>query len=212
MKKFFETILDLIYKKKCYFCKSSKHSVLMCPECYDELTFSDIRANRIINGVNVYCCGIYEKNLQKLIRGLKYHKKRELAHYLAKFMAEYFEKTGENRDFQVIPVPLHKNRIKKRKYNHMELVSEELCKFLNYVPNNKLISRIKDTKPQYRLSRQERLKNLSNAFCVDKTNDLGKPILIIDDICTTGSTFEEMINALTREGFKEIVCLAASCP
>jgi len=212
MKKLLSLILDLIYKKKCYFCGKSKQSVKMCSDCFNELLFNDFRANRIINGVDIYSCGMYDKNLQKLIRGLKYHKQKELAYYLAKFMAEYFEKIEVNKRFQVIPVPLHKNRIKKRKYNHMELVAEEFCKITGNVYNPNLIFRIKDTKPQYKLNRQQRMINLSNAFELDKTKDLNMPILILDDICTTGSTFEEMITTFKKSSIIDITCLSASNP
>jgi len=212
MKKLLNSILDLIYKKKCYFCGESKNSVKMCPKCYDELCFSYVNANRVINGINVFSCGLYEKNLQKLIRGLKYHKQKELAYYLAKFMYEYFSKLQINKEYQVIPVPLHKNRIKKRKYNHMELVAEEFCKLSGFTPNFELIKRVKDTKPQYKLSRPERMKNLADAFVVDKSKDLGMPILILDDICTTGSTFEEIITSLNKAELSDITCLASSSP
>lgn len=212
MKKILSSLLDLIYRKKCYFCGKSKYSVKMCPKCYDELNFADFHANRIIDGVNIYTCGLYEKNLQKLIRGLKYHKQSELAFYLAKFMYEYFEKLGIEKQFQVVPVPLHKNRVKKRKYNHMELVAEEFCRLSGFTHNFELIKRIRDTKPQYKLSRKERMKNLADAFVVDKEKDLRLPILLIDDICTTGSTFEEMITALKKEGITDIICLASSNP
>ena len=212
MKNIFASLLDLIYRKKCYLCGKSKDSVKMCQSCYDELNFADIKANRIIDGVNIFTCGMYEKNLQKLIRGLKYHKQKELAFYLAKFMYEYFSKLELQGNFQVVPVPLHKNRIKKRKYNHMELVAEEFCRLSGFTPNYELITRIKDTRPQYKLSRKERMQNLANAFEVDKTKYLSLPVLLIDDICTTGSTFEEMISALKKEGINEIVCLASSNP
>lgn len=184
----------------------------MCPKCYDELSFSDFRPNRIINGVNIYCCGEYDKNLQKLIRGLKYHKQKELAFYLAKFMYEYWVNIGDSRDFQVIPVPLHKNRIKKRKYNHMGLVVEEFCRLANLTPNYELVLRVKDTKPQYKLTRKERMQNLSDAFKINSEKDLKKPILILDDICTTGATFEELINTLKNYGINDIVCMASSSP
>ena len=212
MKNFFYSLLDLIYRKKCYFCRKSKYSLKMCPKCYESLSFTDFRPNRIINGVNVYSCGIYEKNLQKLIRGLKYHRQKELAYFLAKFMYDYFSKLNIEGKFQVVPVPLHKNRIKKRKYNHMELTAEEFCKISGNVLNVDLIKRVKDTKPQYRLSRKERMINLSDAFEVDKTKDLNLPVLILDDICTTGATFEEMINTLKQNGLTDITCLASSSP
>ena len=214
MKKILESLLDLIYRKKCYFCGKSKYSIKMCPSCYEKLEFSDRIANRIVNGVDVYCAGIYTKELQKLIRGLKYHKQRDLAYFQAKFMYEYFANLDnlKNKDFELIPVPLHQNRMKKRKYNHMELVCEEFSKLSGFECNFELIKRIKDTKPQYRLSRVQRLKNLSGAFEVNKDKISGKPLLIMDDICTTGSTFEEMIKALKNAGVKNIVCFATSTP
>ncbi len=212
MKKFLLSLLDLIYRKKCYFCNSSKYSLKMCPDCYEELVFNSTNPERIIEGVNVYVCGVYEKNLQKLIRGLKYHKQKELAYYLAEFMYEYFAKLNDTRDFQVIAVPLHQNRIKQRKYNHMELVAEEFCRLANLEPNFELIKRVKDTRPQYKLSRKERLANLSDAFEADTAKDLHKPVLILDDICTTGATFEEMIKTLKNCGINEIVCMASSSP
>ncbi len=186
----------------------------MCPKCYKKLEFSDFCANRIINGVDVYCAGLYTKELQKLIRGLKYHKQKDLAYYQAKFMYEYFLNVDilKNKDFEIVPVPLHKERIRKRKYNHMDLVCEEFSKLTGFEYNNELIKRIKNTKPQYRLSRQERLKNLSNAFSVNTDSYKHKTVLILDDICTTGSTFEEMINELKKSGINNIVCFATSTP
>ena len=89
MKDFLLSLLDWIYKKKCYFCKSSKDNSRMCTKCYETLEFQPVKINRIIGGKKVYCAGVYAKNLQKLIRGLKYHRQRELAYFQAKFMYEY---------------------------------------------------------------------------------------------------------------------------
>ena len=214
MKNFLNSLLDLIYRKKCYLCKNSKYSIKICPKCYEKLEYSDFSANRIIDGVDIYCAGVYTKELQKIIRGLKYHKQKDLAFYQAKFMFEYFNKIEyfKNKDFEIVAVPLHKKRIKQRKYNHMELVCEEFSKLSGYECNFELIKRIKDTKPQYKLSKQQRLKNLSNAFEVEKNNYKEKTILIMDDICTTGSTFEEMIKELKKAGIVDIICFATSTP
>ena len=214
MKKFIDTLLDLIYRKKCYFCKSSKQSLKMCDDCYSKLETCNYVANRIILGVDVYCAGIYTKELQKLIRGVKYHKQKDLAYFQAKFMYEYLSQieTLKNKDFELIAVPLHPKRIHKRKYNHMELVCEELSKISGYKCNFKIIKRIKDTKPQYKLSRTQRLENLANAFEVDSNAYNNKTILVIDDICTTGSTFEEIIKELQNAGINDIICFATSTP
>lgn len=176
------------------------------------MDYLPIEINRTINGTNIYCAGIYSKNLQKLIRGLKYHNQRDLAYYLAKFMAEYFNQITNRTDLEIIPVPIFPKREKKRKYNHMNLVGKEFCRITSNTLNTELITRIKDTKPQYKLKREERIKNLSNAFKVDKSKYNGKTLLIIDDICTTGSTFEEMIKELQKNGINDIICLAATTP
>lgn len=212
MKDFFINLLDWIYKKKCYFCKSSKECSKMCSKCYNEMDYLPFNVNRIVNGKKVYCAGVYEKNLQKLIRGLKYHKQKDLAYFLAKFMFEYWQKITDKKSFQIVPVPIYYKRQKKRKYNHMELTGIEFCRLGGYNYNPKLIERIKDTKPQYKLSKEERIKNLSNAFKVNKDNLMDGTILLIDDICTTGSTFEEMIKELNKNGITDIVCLTATTP
>ena len=205
-------LLDWIYKKKCYFCRSSKEAVKMCSKCYDDMDFLPVQINRIIEGKKVYCAGVYSKNLQKLIRGLKYHNQKDLAYYLAKFMAEYFSKITDKTDFEIIPVPIYPKREKKRKYNHMNIVGEEFARLTNNSLNKNLIKRVKDTKPQYKLKRHERLQNLNGAFEVDKSNYTGKTLLLIDDICTTGSTFEEMIKEFAKYGITDIICFAATTP
>lgn len=212
MKDFFIGLLDWIYKKKCYFCRSSKECSKMCSQCFDELNYLPVKINRITEGKKIYCAGIYSKNLQKLIRGLKYHNQKDLGFYLAKFMYNYWTKITDEKNFQVIPVPIYHKRKKKRKYNHMEITAEEFCRFGGYSYNPDVIVRVKDTKPQYKLTKSQRAENLSQAFKVNKEKLADGKILIIDDICTTGATFEEMIREFRKNGIEDIVCLAATTP
>lgn len=213
MKDFLIGLLDWIYKKKCYFCGRSYESVKMCSKCFDDLDFLSIDVNRRVLKTDVYCAGVYSKNLQKLIRGLKYHRQKDLAYYLAKFMWQYWQRLDLEGDFQIVPVPIFPKRKKQRKYNHMELVATEFAKMSGYEVNFDCIKRVKDTKPQYKLNKSQRMMNLSNAFevCADKILP-DKKLLIIDDICTTGSTFEEMIKAFNANGICDIVCFAATTP
>lgn len=212
MKQFFLNLLDWIYKKKCYFCRRSNESVKMCSKCYDSLEFLSYNKRFATNGIAIYCAGVYEKNLQKLIRGLKYHNQRDLAFYQAKFMWEYWQNITKENTFIVIPVPLHKTRQHKRRYNHMELVAEEFCRLSGYTLNTNLIIRTKDTKPQYKLSPTQRAENLNNAFKINHQFYNGGKILIIDDICTTGSTFNEIVKTLKLAGINDITCFATTTP
>ena len=213
MKEFLLNLLDWIYKKKCYFCSRSNESVKMCSACFDKLEFLSFEPNRQYNGVNIYCAGNYDKYLQKMIRGLKYHGQRELAYYQAKFMWQYWQSLGINGEYQIVPVPIYYKRKKHRKYNHMELVAQKFSKLSGYDVNTDLIERIKDTKPQYKLNKAQRMLNLSEAFKVYPDKFLpNKKVLIIDDICTTGSTFEEMINSFKKVGINDITCFATTTP
>lgn len=212
MKDFLISLLDWIYKKKCYFCRSSNDCVRMCSKCFEEMEHLPVRVNRVIDKKPVHCAGVYSKHLQKLIRGLKYHNQSDLALYLAKFMQQYWELSGEMNNYQVVPVPIFAKREKQRKYNHMNLVAEEFCRISGCTYNPDLIKRTRDTKPQYKLKKAERELNLSGAFEIIEENLLPMKILIIDDICTTGSTFEEMIKEFKKYGITDITCFAATTP
>ena len=160
----------------------------------------------------VYSASVYAKNLQKLIRGIKYHNQTELAHFQAKIMYDFWQTLPVSEEkFVIVPVPLHKNRLKDRKYNHMALVAEEFAKFTGYTVNDNLIHRIKETKPQYRLSIKEREANLKDAFKVDKSSYDGENLLIIDDILTTGSTLKAMIQAFIDTDIYDITAFTTSC-
>ena len=217
MKNILLELLDWIYKKKCYFCGSSKESLKMCSNCFEEMEQLPVVVNREIAGTKIYCAGVYEANIQKLIRGLKYHNQRDLAYFQAKLMYNYWKNIlNKNDSYQVIPIPLFYKREKQRKYNQMTLVAEEFCKLTGYDLNLNLIKRVKDTIPQYKLSKIQRMENLSKAFDVNREELLNekscKNILLLDDICTTGSTFENIIIELKKHGISDITCFATTTP
>lgn len=204
-------ILDFVYKKKCYFCRSSYENSIMCQKCYDAIEELSLSPVLTINGIKIFSCTHYAKEMQKLIRGVKYHNKKDLAFFQAKFMYEYFVKiVGQNAKFTIIPVPLHRKRFKQRKYNHMELVANELSKLSGWEVRTDLIKRIKETKPQYKLKKPQREENLKNAFKVYPDNYDGSDLLIIDDILTTGSTLREMILTFQRSGITKLTGLTTS--
>ncbi len=185
----------------------------MCSKCFSNLEHLPEFEQREICGVKVFCAGVYEGELQKLIRGIKYHKQRDLAYYQAKFMHTFWLKTGDlDKCYQIVPVPMFKAREKQRKYNHMVLVAQEFSKLTGYEVNLDLVQRIKDTKPQYNLKKDQRMQNLSGAFKVNKNKLLKGDILLMDDICSTGATFENIILELKNQGIENIVCLSASTP
>lgn len=213
MIKFTKKLLDYIYKKKCYFCSRSKENIKFCHECYEKISFLPFKKLDEILNTDVYSCCFYKGIIQKLIRGVKYHRQEELAFYQAKLMMEFWQKIQEKEEnYTVVPVPMYKERLKKRKYNHMDLVGLEFCKLAGYEFNNKLIERVKNTIPQYKLSKQQREENLKGAFLVNLNFLPKNPVLIIDDITTTGSTLSETIRELKKNGINNITALTTAIP
>lgn len=212
MMNIFAQLLDLIYKKRCYFCRSTHESLVMCSKCYDEMDILPPNPILEIEGCNTYSASVYGKNVQKLIRGVKYHNQYELAYFQAKLMYDFWQTVDNKKEkYTVMPVPLHKCREKKRGYNHMMLVAKEFARLCDYEMKDDIAKRVKDTKAQYKLTAQERQKNMHNAFKVDKTKYNGENFLIIDDILTSGSTLAELIREMQKEDISSLTCFTTSC-
>lgn len=104
----------------------------------------------------------------------------------------------------VTAVPLSFKKYKKRGYNHAELLAKDFAiKFeLTYI---RCLTRVKDTKPQYTLKKEERLKNIQGAFDLLANAQIkGKSIFLIDDLATTYSTLRECAKVLKRNGASHV--------
>ncbi len=214
MIKFLEKLLNIIYIQSCYFCKSTKDESIICKDCYNKIHFLPPSVLRRLNNSDTYACCIYDGIIKKLIRDLKYNNKKKLAPLGANFLYEYIQKLNLNSDYVIIPVPISKGRLKERHYNHMDIIAEKLSKLTKHKTEKNLIIRIKDTKKQYKLHKQERIENIKDAFKINTEINLQKntPLLIIDDITSTGITFQEIIKELKNAGYNEITAIALSTP
>lgn len=165
-------------------------------------------------GIDIYSAVTYDGIIKTLVRDLKYHNKKKLAKIQAQLMFEYWQSIDLQKDFLLLPVPVHKLRKKERKYNHMDLVAKEFALLSGYNFNNNFLVRIKDTQKQFNLNKKERIENIKNAFALDLHQNIDKdtPLLIIDDITSTGITLEENIKILKKNGYKNITCLTLATP
>lgn len=157
----------------------------------------------------VYSVLNYEGVVSSLIYRLKYDGEKYLAKYLARFMVDKLRQSNVNFDI-IVPVPLNKNRLKKRGFNQAELLATYIAKEMNKDMAN-VMERVVDTPFQARLTREERLNNLKDAFVVrDKTLVKGKTVLVIDDIFTTGSTINECATVLFKAKAKSVIAITLS--
>ena len=105
----------------------------------------------------------------------------------------------------IIPIPLHKNKLKKRGFNQAEELAKGISKFLEKPIFNDVLLKIKPTFAQMELSKEKRRENIKGAFVCQKPIVVrGKKILLVDDIFTTGATMEECARVLKEAGAREV--------
>lgn len=108
----------------------------------------------------------------------------------------------------IIPVPLHPARLRAREFNQSLLLADQLSRHLAKPVSATNLVRTAATDPQTSLSRQERLRNLRNAFEIRRPPDLlGKRILLVDDVFTTGATLNECAKSLRKAGAGPVFAL-----
>ena len=112
----------------------------------------------------------------------------------------------ENIKFDyILFVPLHKNRLRERGFNQAEKIANNLSSLID-IPVIDIIGRRHNTEKLYKLGKDDRIKELKNAFIIkDNMIDLkNKNILLIDDIFTTGSTVNEISKVLKISGVNKV--------
>ncbi|MDP9133149.1 MAG: hypothetical protein M3M98_08455 [Nitrospirota bacterium] len=109
----------------------------------------------------------------------------------------------------LMPVPLHPNRLRRREFNQSLLLADRIGPVLRRPVSYRNLVRILDTDPQITLPRSARLLNLRKAFALRAPREvIGKRILLIDDVFTTGTTVNECARTLLESGAHEVAVLA----
>ncbi len=148
---------------------------------------------------------LYDDVIKKSIYSFKYGNRQEYAKFYAKEMAlalgPFIERV---RPDAIIPIPLHKSRLKKRGYNQAQLISEGLSKLVHIPVIKDLLIREKNTKVQKNLGEKARQNNLKNAFKIGRNDVSLKTVIIVDDIFTTGSTMDSAARCLRENGVANI--------
>ncbi len=136
--------------------------------------------------------------LRDAIHQLKYEDLRALALPLGKMMARGWQtlRPPDHDIDVVVPVPLHVSRQRERGYNQAELLARQLAAEIGRPMMKDCLVRTRATAPQVELGAQERQSNVRGAFKVLNDQLAGKRVLLIDDVCTTGSTLEAACSAL----------------
>jgi ComF family protein len=224
-------ILDLFFPKFCLGCK--REGSYLCEDCRALLDISEFdyclcerNPTRLIDLTKGKCRNCQDKKLSGLYSALPYKEKqltrkliyqfkyepylKDLSKTLASILIEHFILAKRNLDeiwdnSVLVPIPLNRKKIRLRGYNQSEELAKELARILKIpVISNNLI-KIRQTKSQMTLKKEEREKNLLGAFAIKNPAKLaGKKVFLVDDVYTTGSTMQGCASILRKAGAKSV--------
>jgi ComF family protein len=152
---------------------------------------------------------LYEGSLMRGIHHFKYGGKTHMAGSLGLLLTVFAKNWLKKTDsFLMMPVPLHPKRLRDRGFNQSLLLARHVAGVLGAELEFLTLRRVRDTKPQTGLHRDERRKNVRRAFeLTDRDIVKGRSIILVDDVATTGSTLNECARILKRAGSGEVLCL-----
>ena len=202
----FRDFLSLIYPHLCCACSRPlyKYERLICTYCTYHLpktNFHFEKDNPVIrqfwgktNAFSATAYYYFSKggNVQQLLHSLKYNGKKEVGLEIGNmFGRELKESPLFNTVNCVIPVPLHPSKKKKRGYNQSDFIADGIAESMNIPSEKEILIRAQATSSQTRKTAFERWLNVESIFKIKNENKIsGKHILLVDDVITTGSTFE----------------------
>ncbi|MEN8079029.1 ComF family protein [Clostridioides difficile] len=199
--KIYNEILDIIYppEEKCIICDESGF-IGICPYCKSNIKVSNINDSGNIS------YGFYGGALKKLILEFKYSGNFIAGDILSEFLLEIINKENINGDI-ICYVPMTKKSIKKRGFNQCKVIANNISFYTNIDVSN-CIKKVKDTREQKTLSKEERNINVKGVFAITNDSDIkGKNVILIDDVMTTGATVNECKNILKKSGANKIFIL-----
>ena len=197
-----EFVSDIIFPEHCYICKKGKVSI--CDKCVAEL---EKYKNKDIENSEVFSLYKYEDEIRKLIIGYKFYDRSYLKDLFVKLITNDQDAFNFISSYDIIiPVPLHKKRKQDRGYNQSELIARKIARILDVELLNNALVKVKNIKPQTeQVGLNKRKENVIGAYKViedKKLNISNKKILLIDDVYTTGSTYNECKKTLIEAGAK----------
>lgn len=227
----FDDLLSLLFPESCYACDGAmaRGEKFICTSCSIKLPYTDSHVHgatelnpfqrRFWGKVPVrysfaYLHFVPKGRVQRLLHKLKYKGAQELGEHLGHRYGSLLSEYNYNDQFDlIIPVPLHKYKLRRRGYNQSECFAKGLAATMDLTCQGNGLIRTKETETQTRKNRLDRWQNVEQVFHVKQKEAIqNKRILLVDDVMTTGATLEACAVALLAAGAQEVsvVTIAAA--
>jgi ComF family protein len=221
-----DDFISLLFPRLCYACGNHlmRNERLICTECYVVIPRTNYHALEDNPVAQLFWgrCRIekaaafsyYNKGsrIRRLIHNLKYRGIRDVGYELGRIYGLSLKAAGYTKDIDLImPVPLHPEKLRIRGFNQSETISDGIADVVHLPVDTTSLERRTVSATQTKKSRYERWTNVEGIFRVaDPETIMGKHVLLVDDVITTGSTIESCTNELLKiEGVKvSVVALA----
>ena len=165
-----------------------------CPACHD-------------NGVEglqaLRAATLYTGTIRKTIHSLKYRRNRALVNKLGEIMAAAWPQEFP-ADAILVPVPLAPKRARARGFNQAEVLARYVGREVGLPVRSRALRRIRETPPQVGMNAAERQQNMKAAFRARARAIKGRPVILIDDVSTTGSTLTACAETLRKAGASSV--------
>lgn len=180
----------------CTVCNTPLHQNTLCGVCLTQERHWD----------RCYAAFAYQTTIKRLIAEYKYNNKPALTATLAKLLQHHIENCYANSPAEqpdyLIPVPMHRKRLKQRGYNQSHLLCRAIGRQLNIKTCN-IIHKRQATATQTTQTAIARKDSIRNSFVLKKPINANK-VVIIDDVMTTGATTTEIAKLLKKSGISNI--------
>ncbi len=217
-------IIDIIFPKNCFGCK--KAGWYLCKQCVQKARLAKQTciecAKPAVDGMTHIRCkrpwGLsgclsvwkYQGAIRTAILKLKYKFAKEIAEELSCHIADYLQKeiTALPEDCLLTSIPLHRRRSNWRGFNQGEEIGKLVADKMGWKFCSDVLIRKSLKRPQTELKGDERKENINGVFALNSSFKLSafshQPIIIFDDVLTTGATMKEGVKVLKRNGAKSV--------
>jgi ComF family protein len=224
------SLLDIIFPPHCHLCKTfipDAGQLHLCPSCSGTIRAVSSPLCTVCgipfatsDGIDHLCgaCAValppftsaraatvFDGSVRDLIHRFKYDKKVHLCRPLAllsEAVTPFVAGTGAEL---IIPVPLHRRRLRERGFNQAVMLGRRLAKTWGIPLAVGNLRRIRWTEPQVNLTAEDRARNVRGAFALADPEEVkGRKVILVDDVYTTGSTVIECSRTLRRAGVVEV--------